>query len=239
MKRLALLCLSLWLVHRTCAQSDSSAFAGAISQFHKILSPENGLYNGSEYVDYAASLKNGHPYFGSAQPFPGRVTYDGMTYDNLTLWYDVVRDGLVTVPPNMGFKMVLNSPRVKSFYLDGRKFIRLVRDSTHDIRTGFYEVLYEGRVRLLRRTSKNIQESVTTTGVEHYIYADSSYHLEKGGHYYSINKKKSVLEALSDKRKEVQAYIRRNKLSLKRGKDESLTQIITYYDGLPYADASR
>lgn len=239
MKRIVLLCLSLWLVHRTYAQSDSSAFAVAVSQYHKLLSPENGLYNGGEYIDYAATLKNGHPYFGSDQPFPGRVVYDGLEYDHLSLWYDVVRDDVVILPPNVGFKMVLNSPRVASFTLGDRKFVRMVRDTTHNIRTGFYEVLYEGRVRLLRRTSKNIQENVTSQGVEHYIYADSSYYLEKEGHFYAINKKKSVLETLSDKRKEVQAYIRRNKLSLKRGKDETLTQIITYYDGLPYGAATR
>lgn len=221
------------------AQSDSSAFALAVAQFHRVLSPENGLYNGGEYVDYSSTLKSGHPYFGSELPYGGGVTYDGIRYDHLQLWYDVVADAVVLIPPNMGFKMTLLSPKLHDFDLAGQRFLRLTRDSTRDIRTGFYELLYDGRIRLFRRTSKNIQENVTAQGVERYIYADSSYYLDKGGHFFPINRKKSLLAALADKRRDVQVFIRRNKISLKRGKDEALVKIITYYDGLAYADASR
>lgn len=224
---------------RGYAQSDSTAFAVAVAQFHKALFPENGLYNGSEYVDYASTLKAGHPYFGTVMSQPGSVLYDGIRYDHLQLWYDLVVDGVVLSPPNMGFKMVLLSPKVGSFDLDGRRFLRLTRDSGRDIRTGFYELLYDGRVRLFRRSGKNIQENVTPQGVERFIESDSAYYLDRGGRFYAINRKSSLLDAVGDKRKDVQTFLRKNKIKLRQDKDEALTKVITYYDQLPYANASR
>jgi hypothetical protein len=242
MKRPTLIVVTLLVLCpfvRGYAQSDSAAFAVAVAQFHRVLFPENGLYNGSEYLDYASTLKSGHPYFGPNLSQPGSVFYDGIRYDSLRLWYDLVVDGVVLSPPNMGFKMVLLSPKVQSFALGDRRFLRLTRDSTRDIRTGFYELLYEGRVRLFRRSVKHIQEYVSQQGVERFIEADSSYYLDRGGRFYAINRKSSLLDAVGDKRKDVQAFLRKNKIKLRHDKDEALIKVITYYDELLYANASR
>jgi hypothetical protein len=241
MRTLLTLFCSLWLLPfpRAVAQSDSAAFAVAVAQFHQLLRPENGLYNGGEYIDYAATLKSGIPYFGSTTPYDGSVTYDGIRYDHLKLWYDLVYDEVVTIAPDGGFKMTLNSPRVTAFTLGDTRFVRITRDDAHPVRTGFYELLYDGRVRLLRRSAEDIQELTTFDAVERYINADSSYYLVKDGIFHPLNKKKSVLAALGDRRKDIQAFIRKNKISLRKDKDAALTQIITYYDGLPYEEKQR
>jgi hypothetical protein len=236
LKSLALLFIFLQFHGEGYAQTDSAAYAQALAQFHQALFPENGLYNGGEYIDYASTLKNGHPYYGSILSQDGWVSYDGMRYERLQLWYDIVIDGLILEPPSVAYKMQLLNPKVEAFTLGDHRFVRLVRDSTRDIRTGFYELLYSGKVRLYRKSSKNIQEYVTAQAVERYIYADSTYYLERGGRFVLVDHRRSLLDALADKRHDVQVFIRRNKLSLKRGKDESLTKIITYYDGLTYAD---
>ncbi|TDX00318.1 hypothetical protein [Dinghuibacter silviterrae] len=238
MKKLTLV---LWLLpfHRAAAQTDSAAFGVAVAQFHRLLAPENNLYNGGEYVDYASNLKSGIPYFGSKESYDGSVLYDGIRYDHLKLWYDLVYDEVVTVGSDGGFRLTLNSPRVASFTLGDRRFLRITKDDTHPVHTGFYELLYDGRVRLLRRTTKDIQELTTTEAVERYVETDSSYYLVKEGQYDPLYKKKSVLAALADKKKEIQVFIRKNKIDLKKDKDAAFIQIITYYDGLPHEEHAR
>jgi hypothetical protein len=227
------LLLSLLLSARIEAQSDSAAYATAVAQFHHMLVPETGLYNGGEYVDYESTLfNNGQPYFGNDLPRQGWITYDGIRYDHVQFWYDIVQDKVVLRAPNQALKLSLHSDRIKAFQLGGLDFVRIVRDSTNGLRTGFYEILYTGRETLLRRSGKNVQEYITSNGIQRIVYADSSYYLYLNGQYLEVNRKRSLLRALNGKKRELQAFIRKNKLSFKEGKDETLTQIITYYASL-------
>jgi hypothetical protein len=230
--------LLLFFVHpATYAQTSSGdsrfeqASARAVQFYHQSLAPENGLYNGGEYVDYTPTLTGGYPYFGPDRAQPGWVVYDGMRYDNLQLWYDLVKDAVVLLNPDRRFKIQLINERVQAFSLSGHLLVRLTRDSTNRIRTGFYELLLKGNVSLLKKSYKNLEESATPQGVERIISSDSVYYLEKGGRFLPVGNRNSLLEALADKKKMIKTYMRKNKLSMERS-DETLLKTVAYYNSL-------
>ena len=41
-----------------------------------------------------------------------------------------------------------------------------------------------------------------------------------------------MLYALSDKKKEINQFIRKNKLNIRKNKDEAISKILAYYDAL-------
>src|SRR5882762_8855848 len=90
----------------------AAAYASAVQQYHDYLAPETGLFRGSQYVDYAYQLEEGHPFFDQNHLRKGSVLYDGVLYKNISLLYDLVKQVLVINDPYNSFRIALNSGQV-------------------------------------------------------------------------------------------------------------------------------
>src|SRR5882757_4954657 len=73
----------------------ANAYSNVLQVYHQYLTPETGLYRGSEYVQYAYTFKTGHPYFDDIHMQKGSVFYAGILYENLKLFYDLIREEVV------------------------------------------------------------------------------------------------------------------------------------------------
>jgi hypothetical protein len=211
-----------------------SAGALAIRQYHAYVTPATDLYRGPEYVDYAYQIKDGHPYFQDSL-ISGAILYNGVVYENVPLLFDEVLDLVVIRDPYEVWKISLNREHVDSFTIGDHRFIRL-GDSLNPSapRNGYYEQLYRGKVRLLKRESKSVQvqASFVTQGFEKYTITSTSYYLQKGGTYYAVNNQRSLLAAIKDKDKQAKKFMRSNHLRMHKDKQNTLVKVITWYDGL-------
>ncbi len=96
--------------YKACSQNitidsaaQATAFHNAVNLYHHSLSPETGLYNGSEYqynLYYPATFNEGHPFFVSRQFDSGTIVYNDIMYRKVPLLYDVVMDELVNYRSN-------------------------------------------------------------------------------------------------------------------------------------------
>ncbi|MBC5993859.1 hypothetical protein [Pontibacter cellulosilyticus] len=168
------------------------------------------------------------------------TTARDITYDGIELMYDQVEDQLI-FKGSGGVAKTFNQP-IKAFTLKASKDNAILKEQV--FLSGFmpidgakpatfYEVLADGEVQLLRRSAKRIFEELpygSATKVKAFKI-DSFYYISKEGKLTKIkNDKKSVLQALSDKKTALESYIKTNKLDLK--KDEELAKLITYYNTL-------
>jgi hypothetical protein len=230
--------LSSRVLNAQTSQRDSlvgdSASALALHQYHNYVSPATDLYRGPEYVDYAYQIKDGHPYFLDSL-IPGSILYNGVLYQQIPLLFDEVLDLVVIKDPYEVWRIGLNREHVDSFTIGDHRFIRL-GDSLNPSapRNGFYEQLYRGKVRLLKRESKTIQQqaSFLNQGFEKYTITGISYYLKKGEKYYAVNNQRSLLAAIRDKGKEAKKFMHSNHLRMRKDKQNTLVQVITWYDGL-------
>lgn len=203
-----------------------------------------GLYaqdlNGSpirtkQYLDI-----NGSPYFLDRWE-KGTVQLDnGQTY-SLDLKYDLLADELLFRNKN-GDSLNFVQP-VKEFKLS---YIDENKQQTHLFRNGFpstgaktneksfYEVLYDGGTKLLKRRAKSTWMESTTYGTANQtknITERVSYFIVKQGKIMPVkNDRKSVIAALGDKSAEMDKYIKDNKLDVKQ--DDDLIKLVTYYNSL-------
>ena len=53
---------------------------------------------------------------------------------------------------------------------------------------------------------------------------------KKANTFYMVSNKKSLLAILKDRKKEVQEFIRKNKLNIHKDKDNALPKIAAFYD---------
>ena len=124
--------------------------------------------------------------------------------------------------------------QIDRFTIENHVFIHLT-DSLNPTapRYGYYEQLYKGRISLLKKEKKTIGEdlSVPSLGVQKFIVHTVSYYLRIGNIYYPVNNKRSLLNALKDRSKEVRKFIRKNDLSVRNDKENTLLKVTAWYNG--------
>ena len=157
-----------------------------------------------------------------------------MLYKNVPLLYDVVKDELLTHDLTNYYIIRLNNEGVRWFVIWDHTFIRLNLDSANNValHTAYYDLLYNGNTPLYKKILKIIKENSGSfqQGINKFIVESDEYFIKKDNQYYIVKKKKSLLAILSNKKKEIEQFIRKNKLNLKKNKDYALIKIIAYYD---------
>lgn len=216
-------------------ESDSMQFEKAkeyaVSLYHENIKNESGLYNGSQYVVYAQTIQEGIPFFEITEPSNGNITYWGVEYKNVPLLYDILKGQIVTVVPSTNYLIKLNTEKVSSFELLNHKFIRIVKDSLNkNVKTGFYDVLYDGQIAVYKKETKTLNEDLSSGKLRTFILDENAFFIKKNNAFYTVSNKSSLLNILKDKKKEIQDFIRKNKLKISKDKDYALPKIAAYYD---------
>jgi glutamate 5-kinase len=126
----------------------------------------------------------------------------------------------------------LNSKKISEFTLPGHHFIRLGKNDMNNsriINTGFYEILYNGYNSVLKRVIKTIEDDLSSGEVvERVIHQSDYYYFKKDNAIYPAENKKDITAIFSDRKKEVQQFIRKNKLNLRKDKENVLLRIASY-----------
>jgi hypothetical protein len=208
------------------------AVANSIALHHHAFGKGSSLYNGSRYPAFPFRFKEGHPFFNSAVPSYGAVTYDGTRYDSVLMRYDEVREVLLIGLQAENIQLV--SPKVDSFELFDASFVRLTKDSTNDALpgTGFYQVLYRGRSTLLKKQVKTVREVLGINELLMYVDTKQHYYISLNDQVYGVNNKHAFFDLLGQRKKEVQQFIKANQLNFQKDREEFLVKATAYYDSL-------
>jgi hypothetical protein len=209
----------------------TGAYYNALQVYHRYLTPETGLYRGSEYVQYAYTLKEGHPYFDDGRMKKGSVLYNGILYEDLPLLYDLVKEQVVLNDSYDNYTIFLINEQIDYFTIQDHLFINF-RDSLNPSapHRGFYEQLNKDRIALYKKEKKVVQEDISSGKLERNIEPSVSYYLKKGPTWYSVNNKRSLLYALDDRRREVKKFIRKNGLNVRKNKENTLLKVTAWYN---------
>ena len=210
----------------------TASVQNAVNFYHRSVYPETGLYNGGQYVDYIYTIKEGNPYFLSTGYAEGSLCYDKVHYQQVQLIYDMVKECLITQDPTHLYKVALNNEKISSFSILGHNFVRLIADSSDNQLpgTGFYECLYSGSLAVFKKEKKELKDREVSNNIIRYVQVTSDYYIRKDGKYFPVGNKKSVLHLLADRKKQLESYIRKNSLKIRRNPDIAYAGIAAYYD---------
>jgi hypothetical protein len=194
------------------------------------LGSESRLYNGPEYVNYVSPYNKDHQYFGESAPQEGSLEYDGAVFFNVPLRYDLVRGQVVLTAPSGALNFQLIDEKIVRFSLGAHSFVRLVAPSEESLlRTGFYEELTPGAVRLLAAHRKNVQQRSTPTGMQGEVLQKTSYFVEKNQSFHKVGSAGSVLKLFPENKAQLRSYLKAEKLSFRpANREKSLTALVRY-----------
>jgi hypothetical protein len=203
----------------------------AVKLFYSSLGKQSPLYNGREYLPAAPSIK-GNAFFLDVNIYtPGNISYDGLFFAGVPMVYDIHNDQVVVLLYNKFSKLVLLPELVKDFDFLDHHFINIKADSIGNspvVNAGYYDQIYNGKTKVLVKRYKNIQ----TSGAESYFDSKRDIFIKKNNRYYSTSSQGSLLDALKDKKTELQQYIKANKIKFRKDPEDAMIKIVSYYDHL-------
>lgn len=235
----ALLCPVIAMSQSSAA--DSSMRAAAIDHARSVYQDFMGtaapLYTGAQYTEYHQTIQQGHPFFMDTAFLQGSISYDNIRYDRLKLRFDIVQGRLVLNDMSGTFRLSPDNARIDSFSIEGHAFIRLDKNSHTPTlpKSGFYELLYQdNELSLLKKENKSIQEDLKNWAAAsiRYILSSVSYYIRKGDTYLPVNRKKQLLDYCNNRKTEIRQYMRKQKLDMRSGKEQTLVSVLRYYQGL-------
>ena len=209
----------------------STALQHTASIYRQAFGSQAALFNGPVYNNYIFPFKEGHPYFNADSLTTGSVIYNGILYDNINMQYDEIADLLIV--RNVNGKIQLWGKRVSGFHLYNSDFVRLAGDSTATGRTdaAFYNLLYKGNITLLKKQIKVLREEISSE-VLRFVDEKDYYYIIKDEHWYSINSSKQFYRLMDNRKEAVKRFIKSNKLSFRKDRQNFLTSATAYYDSL-------
>jgi hypothetical protein len=162
----------------------------------------------------------------------GSVMYDGILYPNVQLLYDIVLEEVVVEHFNKYYKIILPKQRVTHFSLLNHTFQWINTDSLQKpvLSTGFYENLYEGKVKLLAKRTKIMEESIDAGRVEKEFIQINRFFIAKDNKYYPVKNKKSVLKVFDEHKKEIRKYFRSLRINFKEDREAAIVKMTQHYD---------
>jgi hypothetical protein len=231
-----LLCALSFSAFGQLTQADSSQYhttENEIDLSNDFVQLPSHLYNGIEYVNYDSQI-DGHQFFESPVLEEGSVRYNGILYRNVPMVYDIMKDELAIEHFYKYYKISLISERISQFSLLNHTFVRLVTNNQANIRTGFYEKLYDGQVKVLAKRSKIMDEEIVHQRVKRRFVQKDRYYVYKDKAYYEVKNKKGAIRILKDRKKEIRKFLQQHQAQFTT-LEQALVGISQFYDTLPQA----
>ena len=217
--------------------NQQTTVIGAERLLNSALGEQFPIYNGREYYLYDPHIKS-NAYFMDVGNFTnGSILYDGVLCNGVPMLYDLYTDEVAAMLYNHFSTYQLVKEKVKYFDFLGHHFININSDSLEDntlIKSGFYDELYNGKLQVLVKREKTIQETNgNALGPERYFTTPSrAIFLRERNGYYSITNEKSLLNIFKDKKKELQRFIRSSQIKFKKDPENSTVKICSFYEHL-------
>jgi len=233
---LAVILLS-FLTFRSSGQAISEhdstqEIAAAVSAYKEATGQFQNLYNGRQYYLYDNRSEE-HQFFDFRKWHKGVIMYDGQRFDSIPLLYDIFKDELIIKHFN-GDHLLLQSEKVGYFKVDNHTFARQEagKDINEQMRTGFYDVLYNGSSRTIVRRVKQRQEKIVDKMVIALYPQKNHFYVKKQDRYYNVGSKKSLFNLFPEHKRELRKVLKEEHINYRRNREVAIVKVVAAYDKL-------
>lgn len=220
------------------AQDNSSFYYNV---FDNIVGIENtDLYQGEIYIQKYRTINNKTPFYYSIDFLKGYVIYNGQPYHNLELKYDVFEDQVLlklNSTKSVEKTIRLNWDYIDEFEVLGRKFVKLLPDSTTNLNYyGFYENLLQfSSFSMLKKNRKTRVKKYNQNSIYYeFVDSKSDYILYYKNNYHLVNSKNQFIEIFPQLKKEITLFYRTKKKLRLNNLDDFMIALIKKADNFIY-----
>jgi len=170
--------------------------------YHNALNKQLNIRNGRGYKAYTSTADE-HPYFLTDDWIIGSIVYESDYYGEVPLLYDLSSEKVISENPVNGAKMELVNDKIDRFELREHVFVKLHNEPNlpAEMSEGFYEILYDGKLKLYAQRKKNLQTRTKGTFMYPEFEEKNKFFLRNGNSFTKVSGKKSILKALGNQEK--------------------------------------
>lgn len=195
--------------------------------FDKIVGVENtGLFNGLRYLEEFRTLNNNHKFFSTSQFIKGNLIYDGQSYYDIDMKYDLFEDQvIVNLQGKSGNSITeLNADRIEQFTLNGITFNRVITNNEN--LNGFYAIITDNKgVLCYKRYRKSQKKYIQNKNIYYKFSAYNEYILSTPTDIYPIKSKSDFIKIFPEYKNEINNFFRKNKKLINSNYDKFLAQL--------------
>ena len=201
----------------------------------KIGSGNTGLYNGSESTVRYRTINGNHKYLETSNFIKGSINYDGQPYFDIEMRYDIYNDALIVKLPSLSAFLVLEliKEKVATFSLNGKTFVNTSSyvNENSKYKNDFFQLVYQkGGLKLFQKHEKERFDRRNQDRAYSEFKYRSSFFIAYQGRLTAVKSKRDVLKLLPEKKKEINAFYGRNRVSLNSNYDTFLIRLMNYLD---------
>jgi len=197
-------------------------------------SREVGLIHQREAGQRAPDI-NGTPYLNDEFELGAVIVSDQLIYNGIPLRYNIFNDQ-IEFKSNKDLVLALDKAETyKEIQIEKKRFVYASATKGKLEVSGFFEILEEGQVCLLKKYDMALTAPQPPGGFKDAVPASydlrpANYFLKIGDSNLGFSNEKELTALLQDHQKELESYIKNNKLKVR--KEEDLLQMIKYYNSL-------
>ena len=168
-----------------------------------------GLYNGVEYIDVEKATGDFKKFLYKNGFQSGNIAYDGQTYYDIPLKYDVFNDEVILQLTGKNSVTILQPFKelITSFNITNRRFERIENKTTEDGDefSGFYEELLKTPQLTVfkKHRKKRLKRIKRKTLIYQFKLKNPYYFLYYQNKYYSVKNKRDFIQLFPDFKEEI------------------------------------
>ena len=184
---------------------------------------------GYNYNQVTNSESN-HPYFKENKWAKGSLVYQGLYYSVEGLKYDIEIDKLIYLmydKDNTMNGVALDENFIREFSILNstfRYYKNLKNDKGRKLKTGYYEVVYDGKLKFLVRSEKSKTMNDFSSSTDLFLLKD--------GTMIGISSMSKLVRELKNKEKTIKEFIKNNSLTLNKSDYSSASKVLKFYENL-------
>ena len=214
---------------------SNEAFIKAVDLYKNAIGRNSKIFTGIFYNDSHLGII-GDPFFMKDAWEISTIVYEGQPYDSIYIKYDIYKDIVIVKYVDKRSYVIpleVDKAKVDEFSVMGHHFIRIEFDSLSTIKTGFFDLLYDGETAtVLAKRQKEILITNELNRLAKEFSLKEKHYINLGNNFHEIKGKKSILDVLSDRKNEVKAFLKKNKTRLKNDHEKQLIEAVKYYDSI-------
>jgi hypothetical protein len=207
--------------------SDSSAYAKAIGFYEMTVGDVSSLYTGRQYLGYDFRIE-GHQFLDVKESMKGSLLYDNILYNNVKIQYELVKDDLIINYADNDFRIIIKKQDLQWFKVQDRLFVNLETPQL----SGIYELVEIGALEVLIKRTKIVAEEIRDRTLRRKFVQKNRHYIKKGEDLYPVTSKKRLLNYFKDEKKGIRKMLKKNKLTYKKGPEQSIIKTVEYIEAL-------
>ncbi|MEB2784913.1 hypothetical protein [Algoriphagus persicinus] len=186
------------------------------------------LITGGQYKEPPLNYE-GDPYYLDRNFGEGRLSINNISYTEVQLLYDEHDDVLITFHPIYRQKILITPDKIEEFRLkDGSVFRKyLGNDSYARHKNGFYRVIKDGEVKVLKKYFKYKDPAKEVGKYTHSFVEKTDYFYWFNNEFVLVRKKKQAIQSLGLKKKEAKKHLRGKSIFFSTDKEKYILELVT------------